>query len=186
MPDEDDIFQPELFADLQHVTRVSVEGAVLRSIVRREVRSAGADVIEEHDPIRVLEGRCHEAPHVLVAAEAVREEHRLVAAARDTNVVADSSGQCDSTGIEAKRKDPVILCYELSTRALRADDTVSGGFCGLQERWCVSAPRISARGSTTRRSWTRPATLASRPLDQATREQQHDQHGQHRGPRQDE
>ena len=43
---------------------------------RREVRAAGPDVVEEHDAVVGLELRRHEAPHVLVAAETVREDDR--------------------------------------------------------------------------------------------------------------
>ena len=101
MADEDDILEPQLFADIEHVSGVSVERAVLRSIVRRQIRPTRAHVIEQDDAIRVLEGRSHVAPHVLVAAKAVREEHRLVAMAGDANVVADSSGHGGSSEISA-------------------------------------------------------------------------------------
>jgi hypothetical protein len=57
-------------------------------IVRLQVALAGTDVVEEHDLVVVLERRRHEAPHVLVAAESVREQHGLLAASRDLHVVA--------------------------------------------------------------------------------------------------
>ena len=89
----------ELFADLEHVSGVAVEGAVFRSIVGRKIRSASADVVEQHDAIRVLEGRGHVAPHVLVAAKTVREDHRLVAMAGDADIVANTSGHAGSSEI---------------------------------------------------------------------------------------
>ena len=75
MPDEDRVGHVERPADLQYVVGVAVEAAVAFAIVCPEVRRPGADVVEEHHSVVVLEGRRHEAPHVLVATEAVREEH---------------------------------------------------------------------------------------------------------------
>jgi len=86
--DEHDVFERELAADREHVVHVAVEPFVLRAIVGASVRAAVADIVEEHDSVVVLEGGRDEAPHVLVAAEAVREEHRLRAAAGDLHVVA--------------------------------------------------------------------------------------------------
>jgi hypothetical protein len=53
-------------------------------------RTAGADVVEQHHPVVGLERRGHEAPHVPVAAEPVREHHRAAAlASGHANVVAN-------------------------------------------------------------------------------------------------
>ena len=68
--------------------RVAVERRVALGIVRGEIGLARADVVEQDDPVVVLERGRDEAPHVLVAAEAVREEHGLGAAAEDLHVVA--------------------------------------------------------------------------------------------------
>ena len=46
-------------------------------VVGALVRAAGADVVEQHDPVVVLERGRDQAPHLLIAAEAMREEHRL-------------------------------------------------------------------------------------------------------------
>lgn len=101
MADENDIFEPQLFTNIEHVRGVSVERAVLRSIVRRQIRPTRSHVIEQDDAIRVLEGRSHVAPHVLVAAKTVREHHRLVAMAGDADVVANNSGHGGSGEISA-------------------------------------------------------------------------------------
>jgi hypothetical protein len=45
-------------------------------------------VIEQDDAVGLLEGRDDEAPHVLIAAEPVREYHRLFTAAANLNVIA--------------------------------------------------------------------------------------------------
>ena len=77
VPDEDQIVQLELAADLEHVVGVTLERPVLEAVVRREVRAAGADVVEEDDAVFVLERRGDVPPHVLIAAEPVHEHHRL-------------------------------------------------------------------------------------------------------------
>ena len=64
------------------------ERGVARRVVGAEVGLAGAHVIEEDDAIVGLERGRHEPPHVLVTAEAVREEHGLRAAPEDLHVVA--------------------------------------------------------------------------------------------------
>lgn len=88
MPHEDGVPKPDLAAGLQDVPRVALEGAVAAPVIRREVRPARADVVEEDDPMLVREGGSHEAPHVLVAPEAVGEDHGLAAlGARDLDVV---------------------------------------------------------------------------------------------------
>ena len=68
--------------------RVAVERRVALGVVRREIRLARAHVVEEHDAVVVLEGGRDEPPHVLIAAEAVREEHGLRAVAEHVHVVA--------------------------------------------------------------------------------------------------
>ena len=60
---------------------------------------SGPDVIEEHDPMIRLERGRHEAPHVLVAAEPVREDHRAaVRASGDVDVVAREDAQSSAPG----------------------------------------------------------------------------------------
>ncbi len=87
--DEDHIGQVELAADLQHVLGVAPQRPVPVRVVGRQVRAAGAHVIEEHHLESVLEPGSDEPPHVLVAPEAVGEDHRLPArCARDLDVVA--------------------------------------------------------------------------------------------------
>ena len=74
--DEDHLLQIELAADFEHVGRVALERAVPGPVVGGQVRLASANVVEEDDPVLVLEGGRDEPPHVLVAAEAVGENHR--------------------------------------------------------------------------------------------------------------
>jgi hypothetical protein len=45
-------------------------------------------MIEQHDPEFVLEGGRDEAPHVLIAAEAMREDHGALAVAANLHVIA--------------------------------------------------------------------------------------------------
>jgi hypothetical protein len=85
---EDHVAQVEGVHHVQHVLRVPVERGVAGAVVRGEVALPRAHVVEQHHPVVVFERRRHEAPHVLVAPEAVREEHGLRAAPRDADVVA--------------------------------------------------------------------------------------------------
>ena len=91
-PTKIDVAQVERVADVEHVLRVAVERRVALGVVRREVGLARADVVEQDDPVVVLERGRDEAPHVLVAAEAVGEQHRLRAARRNADVVAGDNG----------------------------------------------------------------------------------------------
>ena len=51
------------------------------------------DVIEEDDLVPVLEGRRDEAPHVLVAAVAVGEQHGLLTLAENLDIVTLEDGR---------------------------------------------------------------------------------------------
>jgi hypothetical protein len=84
---EDRVLEPQFVADLQHVLGIAGERAVLAAVVSRVVGAAGADVIEEHDAVTVLEGGEHPAPHLLVAAEAMREHEWRAALSADRDVV---------------------------------------------------------------------------------------------------
>ena len=76
VPDEDGVGQVERAAQLQHVVGVGVERAVPLRVVGRQVRAAGADVVEQDHAMVGLERGRDEPPHPLVAAEPVREQHR--------------------------------------------------------------------------------------------------------------
>ena len=96
MPDEDDVAQAQLVADGEHVLGVPVEGAVTVTVVGRRVGTSGTGVIEQDDRVIGLEARSDEAPHLLVAAEPVREHDRLpigVAGDLDVMSVGRSHGQ---------------------------------------------------------------------------------------------
>src|SRR5688572_21917417 len=87
MSDKDDVLEIEFFAQLNHVGRVALERAVLDRVVRGHIRTPGADVVEQHDPVPRLEHRSHEAPHVLIAPEAVRKNYRSRAATPYVDIV---------------------------------------------------------------------------------------------------
>src|SRR5215210_4567619 len=69
--------QLELAADLQNVVSVTLQRVVFGEVVGREIGPPRANVVEQHDLVLTLESRRDQAPHVLIAAEAVREHHRL-------------------------------------------------------------------------------------------------------------
>ena len=73
--------------DVENILRVALQGFVAALVVGRPVGLAAAHVVEKDYPIVVLERRGDEAPHRLVAAEAVGEEHHLLAAAVDGHMV---------------------------------------------------------------------------------------------------
>jgi hypothetical protein len=51
------------------------------------------DMIEENDPVVVLESRGDEAPHVLVTAIAVSEDHGLLASPENLDIVTLENGR---------------------------------------------------------------------------------------------
>ena len=79
--------QAELAADLDDVVGISVERCILRRVVGGEIGLPGADMVEQHGPEIRLEGRRDEAPHVLIAAEAMGEDHRRLARPSHLDVV---------------------------------------------------------------------------------------------------
>src|ERR1700761_7314932 len=81
MTDEDRILQAELAADLHHVAGIAGQACVFGAVIGLKIRSAGSDVVEYYCHVVPFEGRRYEAPHVLVAAEPVREEHGAAGAA---------------------------------------------------------------------------------------------------------
>ncbi len=87
MPDEHDVLERELVADVEDVLRVAVERAVAPGVVGRELRASVPDVVEQHDAVAIVERRVNVPPHVLVAPEAVGEHHRPDAATNDLDVV---------------------------------------------------------------------------------------------------
>src|SRR5215217_5624497 len=92
MADEDDVLQVQLTADRQHVVGIALEGAVLRLVKGDGIRLSVPNMIEEDDLVAILEGWRDEPPHVLIAAVAVGEDHGLLAAALNLNIVAAENG----------------------------------------------------------------------------------------------
>ena len=88
--DEDHVGELELAADLEHVVGVAVERGVALRVVGRQVRAAGADVVEEHDAVVGLERR---APRSATCSDRSRSRARTPSAGRprcpdDADVVA--------------------------------------------------------------------------------------------------
>jgi hypothetical protein len=79
VPDEHHIGEAQLVADLEHVIGVALQRRIAVAAEGSNIRAAGADVIEEHDSVAVGERGPDVAPHVLIAAESVCEEHGLSA-----------------------------------------------------------------------------------------------------------
>ncbi len=71
--------------------RVALERAVRRRVVRGEIRAAGVDVVEEHDPVLVIERGCDKPPHVLVRS---RSRARTASAGRSGR---PRAGRCSSS-----------------------------------------------------------------------------------------
>src|SRR5215217_5677252 len=88
MSDEHRVLQLKSTPDLHHVVGITLEPSVFRRLLSGEVRSASADMIEKNDAEVRFEGASHRGPHVLIAAEAVREHHGARARARDVHVIA--------------------------------------------------------------------------------------------------
>src|SRR5690349_8048894 len=87
MADQDGVAQVERLADLEHILGVSVQRRVAALVVRGEIGLARSDVVEQDDPVTILERRRDQPPHVLIAPESVCEQHRLRPRAEHANVV---------------------------------------------------------------------------------------------------
>jgi hypothetical protein len=87
MSDEYRVLQAEFAADFDDVVGIAGQRRILGLVVGLEIRPASADVIENDRHVVFFELRSHEPPHVLVAAEPVREDHGPVAAAPNMHVV---------------------------------------------------------------------------------------------------
>jgi hypothetical protein len=85
---EDDVGESQLAADLQDIGGISVERCVPLPIEGGDVGSTRADVIEEHNLVRVRECANDQAPHILIASKPMGEEHRPVASSENSYVVA--------------------------------------------------------------------------------------------------
>ena len=87
MAHEDGVLQVQFASDLDHIVGIAGKRRILAGIVGRKIGAAGADMVEQHDLEVPFELRRHEPPHVLIAAEAVGEDHGSVAGATDVHVV---------------------------------------------------------------------------------------------------
>ena len=88
MADEHGPLEPELAYDVYEVVGIPVQACVLGRIVGGKLGAACAHMVEQHGAEPRLESRGHETPHVLVAAEAVGEDHGAVASAVHMHVIA--------------------------------------------------------------------------------------------------
>jgi hypothetical protein len=78
----------EFLADLDEIIGITLEVGIFIAAISGKVGAAGPDMIERHDSEILLECRRDEAPHVLIAAETMREEHGAVAAPTHLHIVA--------------------------------------------------------------------------------------------------
>ena len=81
----------ERVADIEDVVGVSVQPAVAIGVIGSEIGAASADVVEQNNAVIRLECGGDEAPHVLVAAEPMREHHRLGAGTGESHVIASEN-----------------------------------------------------------------------------------------------
>ena len=130
--DEDDVGELELAADLDEVGGVAAQRPVLLRVVGGQVGAARADLVEEDDAVVDLEVGGDEAPHALVAAEAVGEDDRPPAGhAADPYRIALEHGSHASTLWDAR---PPVAGQTItnpigSGRTQRGDDAPGNG-CG--------------------------------------------------------
>ena len=94
MADEHGVLQLQLPPDFDDVLGIAGQRRVLSVIISRKVGTSGADVIEQHDLEVAFECRRHEAPHVLVTAEAMRENHGALALSAHMDVVSCQDVHC--------------------------------------------------------------------------------------------
>src|SRR3982750_3027647 len=87
MADEDDRRSAHGFNDLQNVICIAVQYRVFFAAVLCQVRLSGTHEVEQYNPIVVHKSGGQKAPHVLVAAVTVSEQHGLAAVSDDVDVV---------------------------------------------------------------------------------------------------
>jgi hypothetical protein len=97
--DEHHVCELQLLQDLEQVVGVPVQRVVFREVVRLEVRPARAHVVEDDHAVVGEERGGDFAPHILVAAESVREDDRRAERiAGDGHVVAPRHGTLVDSG----------------------------------------------------------------------------------------
>jgi len=87
MAHENGILELERAADLHHLLGVAVEALIELWGIGLEIGPPVSHIVEEDDTEVVLEGSSNGLPHGLIAAKAMREHHRSLAATRDVDVV---------------------------------------------------------------------------------------------------
>ena len=91
MADEHAAGDVERPTDLDQIVGIAVEAGIFAGIISGKVRPARTDVIEQHREMVGLESRRDEAPHVLVAAEAMRENHGPMAGSGRYDMIAGNN-----------------------------------------------------------------------------------------------
>lgn len=92
MADENTVPNIQFFRDQDQVIGKAFQAGVTGGIIAAQIGPPGAHEIKQDDLERILEGRSHEAPHVLVTAEAMGENHRARARAADFYIVTRTGG----------------------------------------------------------------------------------------------
>src|ERR1700712_1958464 len=85
------IAEAELAPNLHDIIGVSGQVTVFGRVIGGKVGPARTDMIEQNRPKAVFEYRCHVAPHILIAAKAMREHHRAFTSSRDMDIIAYAS-----------------------------------------------------------------------------------------------
>ena len=156
VPDEDHVPQVELGADVEHVVGVALQGGVAHGVVRREVRAAAAHVVEADHAEVVLERGGDEAPHVLVAAESVGEDHGP--AVGPSGLAHVAAGHClHGRTLSGGRATPTGEIAPKVWSSGTGQATLSGGASRswtpvLQQRWRTCSSR-SRSGPTVAGTW---------------------------------
>ena len=87
MPDKHSVLQAQFTANFDEVLGIARKRRILSMVLGRKVGASSPDVVEKHHFEIVFEFGRHEAPHILIAPEAVGKNHSTVAVTTHVDVV---------------------------------------------------------------------------------------------------
>ena len=116
MADEDDRRSVDCFDDLKNVIRIAAQRCVFFAAVLGQVRFSGTNVVEQNNPVVFHKSGGQKAPHDLVAAVTVDEQHRLATVSDDVDVVSleDRHGEA-----QRSTSDAPIMAFLIGSAKVR-------------------------------------------------------------------
>jgi hypothetical protein len=88
VPDKRNPFNTRVINYLDYVIGIALKRIVFFLLVLRDIGFTRANVIEEHDTIVPLKGRCDKPPHILITPEPVGKDECVSSGSGHPNVIA--------------------------------------------------------------------------------------------------